>query len=112
MVTNLRSVLPEDRQGWAPPVLTTVASEGKGVPELADRLEEHFSYLKRTGKLGEKERIRSEVELRDALTETMLEKLAASKGGKKRYEDALDKVVARKLDPHAAARRLLSDKPR
>jgi len=112
MVTNLKSVLPEDRDGWAPPVLTTVASEGKGVSELADRLEEHFAYLKKSGKLGEKERIRSEVELRDALSETMLEKLMNSKGGKRLYEGMLDKVAARKLDPHTAARRLLSGKTR
>jgi len=112
MVTNLKSVLPEDREGWTPPVLTTVASEGKGVSELADRLEAHFSYLQESGKLREKERIRSEVELRDALTETMLEKLTTSKGGRKRYDDMLNRVVARKLDPHTAARRLLSDRTR
>jgi LAO/AO transport system kinase len=110
MVTNLKSVLPEDREGWAPPVLTTVASDGRGVSELADRLEDHFSYLKKSGKLGEKERIRSEVELRDALTETMLEKMTDSKGGKRLYESVLEKVVARKLDPHTAAKRLLSGK--
>ena len=110
MVTNLKSVLPEDRQGWAPPVLTTVASEGRGVPELADSLEAHFSYLKESGRLGEKERIRSEVELRDALTETMLEEVMNSKGGKRLYESVLEEVVARKLDPHTAAKRLLSEK--
>ena len=111
MVTNLKSVLPEDRGGWEPPVLTTCASDGKGVSEVADELERHLSYLTSSGKLIEKERVRSDVELRDALTETMLDKLLSSKGGSESYKRTLDKVIAKRMDPHSAARLLLSRKP-
>ncbi len=110
MVSNLKSVLPEERGGWQPPVLKTIATEGKGVAELAGVLDDHLSYLMESGKLGEKERIRSEVELRDALTETMLNRLLGTKTGKKQYEGILDEVVGKKVDPHTAAKRLLSKK--
>lgn len=110
MVNNLRSVLPDEDGGWKRPLLTTVASEGKGISEVADELEKHLKYLRKSGKLEEKERIRSEVELRDALTEAMLAKLLTTRKGKEVYEKVLDKVVAKKLDPHTAARRLLAGK--
>ena len=108
MISNLKSVLPEEKSGWKPPVLATSASEGGGVVEVADALDSHFSHLKTSGKLREKERVRSEVELRDALTETMLRRLLSAKSGGEAYKRILDKVVDRKLDPHSAARLLLS----
>jgi len=109
MVNNLRSVLPGE-EAWKRPVLTTVASEGKGISEVADELEKHLEFLKASGKLEEKERIRSEVELRDALTEAMLARLLTTKNGKTAYEKVLGQVVERKLDSHTAAKRLLSRK--
>jgi len=108
MVANLKSVLPEDKQGWTPPVLTTSASEGRGIMEVATALDSHFSYLRESGKLREKERIRSEVELRDALTETMLRKLMSTHGGTEAYRKTLGRVVEKEMDPHSAARSLLS----
>ena len=109
MVNNLKSVLPGEG-GWKRPVLTTVASEGKGISEVADELEKHLKFLRDSGKLEEKERVRSEVELRDALTEAMLARLLTTKNGKAAYEKVLGQVVERKLDPHTAAKRLLSRK--
>lgn len=110
MVNNLKSVLPEEGGGWKRPVLTTIALEGTGVAQVADKLEQHYKFLKTSGRLAEKERIRSEVELRDALTEAMLGGLLTTRRGKENYEKVLEKVVEKKLDPHTAARRLLSRK--
>jgi len=110
MVNNLKSVLPEESGGWKRPVLTTIALEGTGVAQVADKLEQHYKFLKTSGRLAEKERIRSEVELRDALTEAMLGGLLTTRRGKENYEKVLEKVVEKKLDPHTAARRLLSRK--
>ena len=50
----------EDRGGrgradaeWEPPVLSTVATRGDGVAELAAALDRHHAYLERTGQLRE-----------------------------------------------------------
>jgi len=112
MVTNLLSVLPKDQEDWKPPVLTTVALEGKGVHNVANELDKHFTYLKESGKLKQKNRIRSEVELRDALTETILNKLLATASGRKNYNGVLNKVIEKELDPHSAAKLLLSKRSR
>lgn len=39
---------------WSPPILTTVAPEGTGVPELVDALEQHRSWLQEGSRLEEK----------------------------------------------------------
>src|SRR5437899_3420066 len=52
MVTNLHFVVPERAKGWRPPVLKTVASEGRGVKEVADRIEAHWRHLKDSGELA------------------------------------------------------------
>ena len=44
--------------GWEPPVLTTVASKGEGVAELAAALDRHHEYLAGSGKLVERRRRR------------------------------------------------------
>ncbi len=68
---------------WTPPIIKTVASEGKGIEELAAALEEYRSYLKRENLLLKrnienwKERL---IEmLRDSLLEKAREQLADGK---------------------------------
>jgi LAO/AO transport system kinase len=36
----------KSEKGWRPPVIKTVATEGKGIEELVDKIEEHRKYLK------------------------------------------------------------------
>ncbi|MFW6084734.1 MAG: methylmalonyl Co-A mutase-associated GTPase MeaB [Gemmatimonadota bacterium] len=45
---------PED--GWSPPILTTVASEGEGVEALAEGLDRHHSHLAESGELEARRR--------------------------------------------------------
>lgn len=39
---------------WKPPVVKTVASQGKGVPELLDKIDEHLEFLKQSNLLEER----------------------------------------------------------
>jgi LAO/AO transport system kinase len=43
---------------WTPPVLTTVASEGKGTADVLSALERHFAYLETSGELRQRRRRR------------------------------------------------------
>src|SRR2546428_466195 len=47
MASNLDFMM-EVRQGWQPDVLQTSALEGRGIKELADAIEGHRAFLKRT----------------------------------------------------------------
>lgn len=43
---------------WVPPVLTAVASQGTGLPEVLGALDRHYEYLSRTGLLADRRRTR------------------------------------------------------
>ncbi len=49
---------PDSPSSWEPPVLTTVASKGDGIPGLVAALDQHHEFLERTGKLAERRRRR------------------------------------------------------
>ena len=106
MVSNLELVIPE-RTKWRPPVLRATASEGVGVKEIADELEKHWEHLARSGELAARERARAETELRGALAEAALRRLAARPASEKELGRAIERIVKREVDVRAAAEELL-----
>jgi len=90
---------------WAVPVLLTTASLGTGVPELVDRFEEHFDFLKTRGALDERRRARVEQRLEELLRDRMWTAFRASLPDAV-WRDALDGLAGRRLTPHEAAARL------
>jgi len=107
MVANLHLVVPERGKGWRQPVLKTVATEVGGVKEVADRIEAHWRHLKDSGELAVRERARAETELRGALVEVALQRLAARPASERSLREAIDRVAARKTDVRTAAEGLL-----
>ena len=54
-VAVLEAMLGLNRQWqWKPPVVKTVASQGKGVVELLGKIDEHLEFLKQNGLLEER----------------------------------------------------------
>ncbi len=86
---------------WVPPVLTTVADRGEGIRELADAIEQHFDYLKRSGKLEERRIRRLSREVFDLIMDEI--KMLLSKNDVVNYREIIQKVVRGELDPHTAA---------
>ncbi len=107
MVANLEQVIPQRSKGWRPPVLRTIASEGTGVKEVADALSEHQRYLEKSGDWDVRERLRAETELRGALAEAALRRLAADPVSDKRLQRMIARVVKRETDVRTAAGELL-----
>jgi len=107
MVANLEQVIPERSKGWRPPVLRTIASEGTGVKDVADALAEHRRYLQTSGDWAVRERLRAETELRGALAEAALRRLAKNPASDKRLQRMIARVVKRETDVRTAAGELL-----
>lgn len=63
--------------GWTPPIVKTVASEGKGVQELAAALTEYESYLKKENRALKKSVENWQERLIEMLRDTMLERARA-----------------------------------
>jgi LAO/AO transport system kinase len=111
-VTELRAMLrlggPRQPGQWLPPVLETVALDGTGVAELADELARHRAWLSESGELDRRLLDAAAERIRSIAKELLLQRLGdpatASPFGRLARE-----VATRKLDPHAAARMLISN---
>ena len=91
--------------GVRPPVLSTVATEGKGAEELRAKIEEHFVRLKSTGGFRSTEVARARHIILQEVVEAARGK-AAERLEEKRGREIVAQVAARKLDAGSAARRL------
>ena len=93
--------------GWEPPVLLTVASEGKGVVDVVDRFEGHVEHLRARGALAGRRRHRVELRMRELLRAQLWEEFDA-RVPKAAWTDAVEALVARRITPHEAAARLMA----
>ena len=93
--------------GWMPPIVATIALDGQGVDELAAAIEQHRDYLLSSGAMLSRERERLYHELTVRLRDLLLEKLMMRLGNR-HLEAAVEKMLARELDPWTAARQLAS----
>jgi len=105
-IYNIASGLQE-KDGWRPPVLKTVAVKGTGVPAVVDAIERFQRHLE-TGRLRERrlsERIQSE--LVDAAFSDFYHQTVKRLGDQKELDALVGRVVKRELDPETAASRLV-----
>jgi LAO/AO transport system kinase len=107
LITYLKTMLNlGGKYDWKPPVVKTVALEGKGIVELAEKIDEHYAYLEKSGKLTERTRAALHDELIERVKLELANRIAAQlntdAGGQ-----MLDELVARELDVATAARRLV-----
>ncbi len=92
--------------GWRPPVVSAVGTTGEGTGELWDAVLAHRDHLAATGELARRRADR----LRDELALVVVQRLrseaeARMAAGEREAVEA--EVLARRLDPWAAAERLL-----
>jgi GTPase len=85
--------------GWTPPIVKTVASEGKGVQELAAAIAEYESYLKKGNRALQKSVENWQERLVEMLRDAMLEKARAQFGDGNIAKLAAD-VAEHKRDPY------------
>jgi LAO/AO transport system kinase len=95
-------------QKWQPIICSTVAVRGQGIPELMQAIADHRQYLQESGAWIERERVRATAEL-DRLLRDQLVNHLLGRIGPAAIEQAIEKIVTRQLDAHAAAKELLAD---
>ena len=93
--------------GWRPPVVATSALDGSGVPDLWEAVARHRAFFEAEGELDRRRRRRLAAELRE-IVQRRLERRAAAIVGGPAFDELVDAVAARRLDPWAAADALLS----
>jgi LAO/AO transport system kinase len=116
MVREIRGVLslanldrsPEEVRGqWRVPIVKTEASHGKGVDELVERLDEHRAHILRAGHLAERRARNLRNEVLAIATARMRRRLEEDLHEDAGFQELIDEVIERRLDPASAAARLL-----
>jgi LAO/AO transport system kinase len=116
MVREIRGVLslanldrsPEQVRGtWRVPIVRAEATNGRGVPELVERLEEHRAHIIAAGQLQERRRRNLHNEVLAIATARMRRRLEEDLGDDPEFQRLLQAVVERRLDPASAATALL-----
>ena len=91
-------------RAWDPPVISTSATEGEGLEELWAGIERHRAHLEAAGVLAEKRRVR----LLQEVESLAAERFKAAVAHELAADGALaGRLLAREVDPYAAAEELL-----
>jgi LAO/AO transport system kinase len=116
MVREIRGVLslanldrsPEQVRGqWRVPIVKTEASLGTGTDELIERLDEHRAHILERGQLAERRARNLRNEVLAIATARMRRRLEEDLREDAGFQELIDQVVERRLDPASAAVSLL-----
>jgi len=101
--------LSQQREGWKPPIIETIATAQKGITELVETIERHREYLEKTKLLNVRESKRVENELINLVNERVYEKIKEGSAGEgENLKTIVSKVVSKQLDPYSAAEKIIS----
>ena len=103
---NVASGLQE-KNGWRPPVLKTVAIKGIGVPSFVDSIEKFQKFLDDHGMREERAKKRLESELIEAAFSDFYTETVTRLKQAKSWQHLLGQVAKKELDPETAASKLV-----
>lgn len=89
------------------PVLKTVAITGDGVPELADAVDEHWRYLRESGRLEQHRLVQARHQVLALARHELLARVLHATEENGQLDELVAAVAGRDLDPRSAARRLI-----
>lgn len=92
---------------WIPPIQKTVATEGRGISELAEQIEKHAAHLRHNGDWAVRERARLASEMETILQETLMSEFR-ERISEAQYDEVMRQVFERSLSPWEAVR-ILTD---
>ena len=90
---------------WRPPILKTEASTGRGVPELWHAIQQFRTYT--ADSRERRVKARGEFRLRELLTHAILDHVEKHVLAAGEFEQILESIAARKIDPYSAAADIL-----
>jgi LAO/AO transport system kinase len=92
--------------GWRPPIIPVIATEHKGVDDLWAAVLSHRAHITASGELARRREFRLREELREIVARRLEQRARGIVTGDRWGELQAD-VVARRLDPWAAADEML-----
>jgi LAO/AO transport system kinase len=108
-IRDLRTMLAMGSYGpgaWKPPIVAVTAVTGSGIDDLVARLEAHGRWLAESGERDRRRLARAREEVSAMAVATLRERLGALPG-EAHLEELAAQVASGKLDPYAAADKLI-----
>jgi LAO/AO transport system kinase len=99
--------LVSERNGWKPHVVRTVATENKGIEELAAAIDAHREIVSHSEARLARSVERWKLRLLAIAQEQFLDRVIATPNGNEALEFLAREVAARKKDPYAAVREIM-----
>ncbi len=101
--------LNNNEQMWKPSVLKTTALTGEGVPQLIEKIEEHRLFLQNQLE-RKRSREKAEAELVEAIKEKVANSIIEELKRERKFEEFLQIILDKKIDPASIAEKLLKEK--
>jgi LAO/AO transport system kinase len=98
----MQSLAPTEPE-WRPPIVRTIATQGDGLAELIETIDNHQAHLQGSDKLREKSRSREAHLLRNALRDQLGERIDGLLETDGLGDTLVEALVNRQLDPYTAA---------
>jgi LAO/AO transport system kinase len=105
-VRELSQMLELSEAEWKPEIIQTIATKGEGIDELWTAIGKHRAYQEEKGLLEARRRRRIEREIREIVGERF--RARVENECTDLLHELTDQVIDRKLDPYAAADRLIT----
>jgi LAO/AO transport system kinase len=105
-VRELSQMLELSEAEWKPEIVQTIATKGEGIDQLWTAIGKHRAYQEEKGLLEARRRRRIEREIREIVGERF--RARVENDCTDMLRELTDQVIDRKLDPYAAADRLIT----
>lgn len=110
LVQEVKAMLSlSPKRDWTPLVFETVATEGRGVPEVAQGLETFRQHFQEGARRAEKNVARWHDRLMELLRERLMEAVVRERVGEARLKALAAEVARRATDPYSAVREILAE---
>ncbi|PJF30471.1 MAG: methylmalonyl Co-A mutase-associated GTPase MeaB [Phototrophicales bacterium] len=97
----------DDAPIWIPPVIQTIATDGNGIDELVNAIQNHRDFIQAQGLDTLLERQRIEIELHERLREALIQRLLQTTPNDY-FAQVIRQIQSRQLDPQSAVNAILT----
>ncbi len=111
LIAEIQVRLDHDKQTkerpWIPPIVSTIAVEGKGIGELVENVKKHREYLEGSGELEAKRKARIRNELLTLVESSLFKILKERFVSQESFDKIIEDIAVGNNDPYTTASELL-----
>ncbi|MHA1650260.1 MAG: methylmalonyl Co-A mutase-associated GTPase MeaB [Candidatus Helarchaeota archaeon] len=95
------------QRSWRPPIIRTIATDGKGITELFQAIQEHREHLELSNNLMMKKRANIRYRLQSLIESYLFERILEKLSITKEFDNLIEKILSGSQDIYSAAHEIL-----